>query len=95
MNMQKLSDKEKLVALYDKTKAKAKLAELYQKLVEAEEKYRFRLKNFRGVAHESASGELASSELKVREDFVRSLRAEISELEKKLGVATKLSPHFP
>lgn len=80
--MQKLSDKEKLVALY-------------QKLAEAEEKYRFRLKNFRGVAHESASGELASSELKVREDFVRSLRAEISELEKKLGVATKLSPHFP
>ena len=80
--MQKLSDREKLEALY-------------KKLVEAEEKYRFRLKNFRGVAHESASGELASSELKVREDFVRSLRAEISELEKKLGVPTKLSPHFP
>lgn len=80
--MKKLSDKEKLVALY-------------KKLVEAEEKYRFRLSHFRGVAHESASGELASSELKVREDFVRSLRVEISELEKKLGVATKLSPHFP
>ena len=89
------TDKEKLVALYDKTKAMSKLAELYKKLVEAEEKYRFRLSHFRGVAHESASGELASSELKVREDFVRSLRAEISELEKRLGVATKLSPHFP
>ena len=80
--MQKLSDKEKLVALY-------------QKLAEAEEKFRFRLSHFRGVAHESASGELASSELKVREDFVRSLRSEISDLEKKLGVTTKLSPHFP
>ena len=77
-----LSDKEKLVALYTK-------------LAEAEEKYKFRLSHFRGVAHESASGELASSELKVREDFVRSLRSEISELEKRLGVTTKLSPHFP
>ena len=74
---------------------KEKLEALYQKLAEAEEKYKFRLSHFRGVAHESASGELASSELKVREDFVRSLRSEISELEKKLGVTTKLSPHFP
>jgi hypothetical protein len=74
---------------------KEKLEALYKKLAEAEEKYRFRLSHFRGVAHESASGELASSELKVREDFVRSLRSEISELEKKMGVATKLSRHFP
>ena len=80
--MKILSDKEKLDALY-------------KKLTEAEEKYRFRLSHFRGVAHESASGELASSELKVREDFVRSLRDEILQLEKKLGLTTKLSPHFP
>jgi hypothetical protein len=91
-----LSDQKKLVALYDdKTKAKAKLAELYKKLEEAAEKYRFRLSHFRGVAHESASGELASSELKVREDFVHSLRAEILQLEKKLGVPTKIPPRFP
>lgn len=70
--MIKLTDKEKLTALY-------------KKLVEAEEKYKLRLKNFRGVAHESASGELASSELKVREDFVTSLKAEIKVLEEKLG----------
>ena len=90
------ADKEKLEALYDnKTKAKAKLAELYTKLNEAEGKYRDRLRNFRGVPHESAMGELNYSELKVREDFVRSLRVEISELEKKLGLPTKLSPHFP
>jgi hypothetical protein len=80
--MKLLSDKEKLDALYIKLK-------------EAEEKYRFRLSRFRGVAHESASGELASSELKVREDFVRSLRAEILQLEKKLGVPTKVNPRFP
>ncbi len=79
------TDKEKIVALYD-NKAREKLDSLYKKLTEAEEKYNFRLKNFRGVAHESASGELASSELKVREDFVRSLKAEILALELKLGI---------
>lgn len=77
-----LSDKEKLEALYIK-------------LEEAEIKYRERLKNFRGVPHESAMGELNYSELKVREDFVRSLRDEVSQLEKKLGLPTKLSPRFP
>lgn len=66
---------------------KEKLEALYKKLVEAEEKYKLRLRNFRGVPHESASGELAFSELKVREDFVRSLKAEIKTLEEKLGIA--------
>ncbi len=74
---------------------KERLEALYIKLTEADAKYRERLKHFRGVPHESASGELNYSELKVREDFVRSLRSEISELEKKLGVSSKLSPHFP
>jgi len=74
---------------------KEKLAALYKKLEEATEKYKARLKNFRGVPHESASGELSFSELKVREDFVRSLRAEIMQLEKKLGVPTKVNPRFP
>lgn len=72
-----------------------KLEALYIKLTEAEEKYRARLKKFRGVPHESAAGELSFSELKVREDFVRSLRDEIKTLETKLGVKTKLSPRFP
>lgn len=80
--MLKLSDKEKLEALYIK-------------LEEATEKYKARLKNFRGVPHESAQGELSFSELKVREDFVISLREEIKALETKLGVATKLPPRFP
>ena len=65
---------------------KEKLDVLYKKLIEAEEKYKFRLKNFRGVAHESAMGELASSELKVREDFVQSLKSEIATLEAKMGI---------
>jgi len=63
-----------------------KLKALYKKLEEAEEKYKARLKNFRGVPHESAAGELSFSELKVREDFVRSLKAEIAVLEEKLGI---------
>jgi hypothetical protein len=71
--MKQLSDKEKLKALLTK-------------LAEAEEKYKSRLRNFRGVAHESASGELAFSELKVREDFVRSLKSEIAALEEKMGI---------
>ena len=74
---------------------KQKLEALYIKLNEAEGKYRERLSRFRGVPHESAMGEMNYSELKVREDFVRSLRVEISQLEKKLGLPTKLSPHFP
>lgn len=74
---------------------KEKLEALYKKLTEAEGKYRIRLKNFRGVPHESAMGELNFSELKVREDFVRSLREEIGQLEKKLGLPTKLPPRFP
>ena len=74
---------------------KEKLEALYKKLEEATEKYRARLKNFKGVPHESASGELSFSELKVREDFVRSLRDEIISLEKKLGVKTKIPPRFP
>ncbi len=72
-----------------------KLVALYKKLEEAEEKYRTRLKTFRGVPHESAAGELSFSELKVREDFVRSLRDEIINFEKKLGVPTKDNPRFP
>jgi hypothetical protein len=65
---------------------KEKLDALYKKLAEAEEKYKFLLSHFRGVAHESASGELASSELKVREDFVRSLKSEIKALEENMGI---------
>jgi DNA-binding ferritin-like protein len=64
---------------------KEKLEALYKKLEEAEAKYKERLKNFRGVPHESASGELAYSELKVREDFVASLKAEIKALESKMA----------
>ena len=66
------SDQEKLVALL-------------KKLEEYEAKVDFRMKHFRGVAHESASGELASSELKVLQDHVASLKAEIAILEAKMG----------
>ncbi len=63
-----------------------KLAALKNKLEEYEAKVKFRLSHFRGVAHESASGELASSELKVLQDHVASLKAEIAMLKSKLGI---------
>ena len=62
-----------------------KLAALLKKLTEYEAKVDFRMKHFRGVAHESASGELASSELKVLQDYVASLKAEIEILKAKLS----------
>ena len=69
--MKQLSDKEKLVALL-------------KKLEVAEEKLKFKLGHFRGVAHESASGELASSELKVFEDYTIGLRKEVETLKGKI-----------
>ena len=65
--MKNLSKKEKLEALLKKKEV-------------AEAKLNFRLSHFRGVAHESASGELAYSEIKVLEDYVESLRREIEAL---------------
>jgi len=62
-----------------------KLVVLLKKLEEYEAKVAFRLSHFRGVAHESASGELASSELKVLQDHVASLKAEIANLQKKVN----------
>ena len=64
---------------------KEKLAALYKKLEVYEAKVTYRFSHFRGVAHESASGELASSELKVLQDHVATLKAEIKALEAKLG----------
>ena len=67
-----LTDQEKLVALL-------------KKLEDAEEKLKFKLSHFRGIAHESASGDLAYSELKVLEDYVESLKKEVEALKLKLG----------
>lgn len=62
----------------------AKIKALLEKRKEVEERLRTKLKKFRGVPHESASGELAYSEIKVLEDFLESIKAEIRELEKGL-----------
>ena len=57
-----------------------KIKELEVKLAEAESKYKEKLGRFRGVPHESASGELAYSDLKVWEDFVNSIKKELEVL---------------
>lgn len=64
---------------------KEKLAALEKKLAEYEAKVDFRLKHFRGVAHESAAGELASSELKVLQDYVAGLKKEVETLRAKIA----------
>ena len=63
-------------------KTTRKLKELEEKLVSAEEKYKERLRRFRGVAHESAAGELSYSDLKVREDHVATIKEEIEALKR-------------
>ena len=63
-----------------KMKNAQKIFKLEKKLAEAEEKYKEKLRRFRGIAHESASGELAYSDLKVWEDFVESIKKELEVL---------------
>ena len=63
---------------------KKKLQELLKKRMEVEERLRAKMKRFRGVPHESASWELAYSEIKVLEDFIASLNAEIETLQRDL-----------
>ena len=58
---------------------------LLKKKEDVEAKLKFRMSHFRGVAHESASGELAYSELKVLEDYLESLKTEIASLQKKIN----------
>jgi hypothetical protein len=59
---------------------KEKIKELEEKLAAAEEKYKYRLRRFRGVPHESAQGELSYSELKVSEDHYRTIKKELDAL---------------
>lgn len=66
--------------MYMNKSKSAKIAELSEKLAKTDEKYKFKMSHFRGVAHESASGELAYSEIKVMEDYIESLKAEIANL---------------
>jgi len=65
-------------------KTTRKLKELEEKLAKAEEKYRQRLSKFRGVAHESAAGELSYSDLKVWEDHVETIKREIEALKRRI-----------
>lgn len=76
--------------MYKVLSDKEKLKALLIKLEEAKGKLEFRLKHFRGVPHESASGELAYVQLKVLEDYVEGLKREIASLQEKIGIKKTL-----
>ncbi len=59
-----------------------KLKENIKKRDEYKAKLKEMYKHFRGVKHENALSELKYSEIKVYEDFVRSLDEEIANLKK-------------
>lgn len=58
-----------------------KLKSLIKKRDEYKSKLKEMYKHFRGVKHENSLSELQDSTIKVYEDIVRSLNAEISKLE--------------
>ena len=60
-----------------------KLAQLKADLVKYKEKLAAKMKNFRGVKHESSLSELRYTEVMVLRDIVRSLENEIQEISKK------------
>lgn len=59
-----------------------------QEFIAKRDRYKARLvemyKHFRGVKHENSLSELQDSQIKVHEDFVRSLNEEIAVLKKEL-----------
>ena len=60
-----------------------KLAQLKADLAKYKEKLAAKMKNFRGVKHESSLSELRYTEVMVLRDIVRSLENEIQEISKK------------
>jgi hypothetical protein len=63
---------------------RAKIIELSRKRAEKEEKYRKKMRFYRGVIHESAASELKHQEVKVLESYLDSIDREIAELKRKL-----------
>lgn len=60
-----------------------KLKKLKDDLAKYKEKLAAKMKNFRGVKHESSLSELRYTEVMVLRDIVRSLENEIKEISKK------------
>jgi hypothetical protein len=63
-----------------------KLKELKETFAKYEEKLKFEMKTYRGVIHESAASEIKHSTVMVYRDMVESLKQEIKNLEKELGI---------
>lgn len=60
-----------------------KLDQLKSELVKYKEKLAAKMKNFKGVKHESSLSELRYTEVMVLRDIVRSLELEIKQLQTK------------
>jgi hypothetical protein len=58
-----------------------KIEELSQKKKFYEDKLAFLYRNFRGVHHEDSNSELKYTQIKVYEDFIRSIDAELKALQ--------------
>lgn len=61
-----------------------KIEELKEKKAEKEAKYRYKMRFYRGVIHESAASELKHQEVKVLESYLDSIEREIREWQEKL-----------
>ena len=68
-----------------KKQIEAKIEGLKRKRAEKEERYKKKMRFYRGVIHESAASELKHQEVKVLESYLDSIDREIGEWERKLG----------
>jgi len=62
------------------TSQEEKLKKLKEELAKYKEKLAIKMKNFRGVKHESSLSELRYTEVMVLRDIVRSLEREIAQI---------------
>jgi len=67
-----------------KDQIRTKIEELKRKKAEKEEKYKHKMRFYRGVIHESAASELKHQEVKVLESYLTSIDKEIGMWEERL-----------
>jgi hypothetical protein len=65
----------------NKISPEEKIKELQEKRTKYDEKLKIMYKNFKGVKHENSDSEIKYTMIKVYEDFIRSIDAEIKVLQ--------------